>query len=293
MKNNNENINGINGSFSNIDYKNLKADCEKCFGFCCVALYFSASEGFPENKDAGKPCINLKEDFRCKVHKDLKEKGLKGCMAYDCFGAGQMVAQNTYGGQDWRKVPNTSKQMYDVFLIMRQIYEMLWYLTEALRVQTDDGIQEELNSLINMTKELTMLSADEFIKIDLVSHRMKVNQLLSLTSESVRASQRNKKKQPLRFKKVFGRGFDLIGKDLRKTDLKGEDLRGSMLIAANLSGVDLTGADFIGSDMRDANLSGANLSQSIFLTQGQINSAKGDSKTKLPPAISRPKHWDR
>ncbi|MHC1685799.1 MAG: pentapeptide repeat-containing protein [Clostridiaceae bacterium] len=293
MKNNDDNKKEMNISFSNIDYKELKADCEKCFGFCCVALYFSASEGFPENKDAGKPCINLQQDFRCKVHKNLKEKGLKGCMAYDCFGAGQMVAQNTYGGQDWRMVPKTAKQMYDVFLIMRQIYEMLWYLTESHRVQTDSSIKEKLNSLINDTKNITMVSADELIKVDLVPHRMKVNQLLSLTSESVRVKERNKKKQPLKFKKVFGRGFDLIGKDLRKIDLKGEDLRGAMLIAANLSGVDLTGADFIGSDMRDANLSGANLSQSIFLTQGQINSAKGDSKTKLPPSIMKPTHWER
>ena len=65
---------------------NLRSDCGKCFGLCCVALYFSASEGFPTNKDAGKPCIYLKPDFSCVVHKDLRKKGLKGCTAYDCFG---------------------------------------------------------------------------------------------------------------------------------------------------------------------------------------------------------------
>jgi hypothetical protein len=31
-------------------YDGLKIDCEKCFGFCCIALYFSASEGFPADK---------------------------------------------------------------------------------------------------------------------------------------------------------------------------------------------------------------------------------------------------
>jgi uncharacterized protein YjbI with pentapeptide repeats len=73
-------------------HENLKIDCQKCFGFCCVALYFSASEGFPTDKDAGKPCINLQSDFNCAVHKNLRQKGLKGCTAYDCFGAGQKVA---------------------------------------------------------------------------------------------------------------------------------------------------------------------------------------------------------
>ena len=119
-------------SFSDMSRCNLRADCENCFGFCCVALYFSASEGFPEDKDAGKPCLSLQSDFRCSVHKDLKKLGLKGCIAYDCFGAGQKVAKVTYGGHDWRQAPESAKQMYEVFLIMRQIHEMLWYLAEAL-----------------------------------------------------------------------------------------------------------------------------------------------------------------
>ena len=87
--------------------------------------------------------------------------------------------------------------------------------------------------------------------------------------------------------------LNLIGSDLRKTNLTGEDLRGALLIAANLSGVDLNGADFIGADLRDTNLCGANLLNSIFLTQAQINSAKGDANTKLPISISCPVHWGK
>jgi len=87
-------------------YNSLRGDCEKCFGLCCVALYFSASEGFPINKDAGKPCLNLQTKFGCSVHKDLRKQGLKGCIAYDCFGAGQRVAQVAYKGIDWKKVRN-------------------------------------------------------------------------------------------------------------------------------------------------------------------------------------------
>lgn len=52
-------------------------------------------------------------------------------------------------------------------------------------------------------------------------------------------------------------------------------------------------ADLIGADFRDANINGANLERSIFLTQSQINSAKGDLKTKLPKRIVMPNHWEK
>lgn len=63
------------------------------------------------------------------------------------------------------------------------------------------------------------------------------------------------------------------------------------MIAADLKGADLRDADLIGADFRDTDLRGADLSESIFLTQGQINAAKGDDLTKLPPALTRPEHW--
>lgn len=278
-------------SSQEVSLYNLKADCKNCFGFCCVALYFSASEGFPEDKDAGTPCINLQPDFRCSVHNNLKERGLKGCIAYDCLGAGQKVATVTYGGQDWRKVPELAKQMYDVFLIMKQIYEMLWYLTEALTLKPASEIHDEIKSMLDETEKLTLLNPEELIKLDVTTHRLKVNAILLKVSELVRNKFRNKQKNSSRRQKTLGRGLDLIGKDLRKTDMRGENLRGAYLIAANLRGVDLSGADLIGADLRDADLRGANLTQSIFLTQAQVNAAKGDSNTKLPSFLNPPAHW--
>jgi len=38
-----------------VSRQNLKADCGNCFGLCCVALYFAASEGFPNDKKQGQP----------------------------------------------------------------------------------------------------------------------------------------------------------------------------------------------------------------------------------------------
>lgn len=292
MRYNNENNKNKLLPFSNTN-NSLRADCGKCFGLCCVALYFSAFEGFPVDKEAGQPCMNLEKDFRCSVHNKLRELGLKGCTAYDCFGAGQKVAQITYGGQDWSKVPESAEQMYKVFIVMRQIHEMLWYLTEALMLHKACDIRDEISSMINETEQLTLSSPAALIELDLSSHREKVNTILLKTSEHIRSKFNQGQKNTSRGKKIFGRGLDLIGKDLRKADLKGGNFRGALLIAANLKGVDLSGADFLGADLRDTDLRGADLTRSIFLTQGQINTAIGDSNTKLPKPISRPVYWSK
>lgn len=282
-----------NKKFSSHDrgHSKLMADCENCFGFCCVALYFSASEGFPSNKEAGKPCPNLQSDFRCKVHKDLSQLGFKGCVAYECFGAGQKVAQVTYGGQDWKQVPQSAKPMFDVFFIMKQLHEMLWYLIEALELESDINKQDTIQSMIIQTERISYLDADSLLNLDLAVHRAAVNALLTQISERIRNRIRGQRETFVINKKTFGRRLDLIGADLRGVDLRGENLGGAYLIAADLQGVDLTGTDLIGADLRDADLRGADLSRSIFLTQAQINTARGDSETKLPRALVRPDCW--
>lgn len=276
-----------------MSYNNLQGDCKKCFGLCCVSLYFSAMEGFPVNKDAGKPCINLQADFSCNIHKNLNKKGLKGCIAYDCIGAGQKVAQVTYGGQDWKQNPESATQMFEVFIIMRQLHEMLWYLTEALTLQSEYTIKDKLNAMRNYIENLTHLNADFLISLDLVETRIGVNTLLLQTSEFVRKKVQSNNMNSLKRKKTLGNGLDLIGADLRKKDLRGENLSGSYLIAADLRGLDLSFADFIGADLRDTDLRGANLANSIFLTQAQINAAKGDVNTKLPKSLTRPIYWSK
>lgn len=272
-------------------YRNLRADCGNCFGLCCIALYFSSTEGFPIDKDAGQPCLNLQSDFRCCVHKSLQEQGLKGCITFDCFGAGQKVAQISFKGQDWRKAPELAKQMFEVFLIMRQLHELLWYLTEALILQATLPIHCVLSAMLDETERLTHLSPASLMELDVAAQREKVNTLLKKTSELVRAEARLGKMAPSGRQKTFGQRANLIAADLKKIDLIGANLRGACLIAADLRGTELIGTDFIGADFRDADIRGANLTKSIFLTQAQINAAKGDTSTKLPPSLTHPTHW--
>ncbi|WP_338443578.1 pentapeptide repeat-containing protein [Bacillus spizizenii] len=264
----------------------LRADCQHCFGLCCVALPYAKSADFAFDKDGGTPCRNLQSNYQCSIHKDLREKGFRGCSAYECFGAGQKVSQITYAGKDWRNNPETANEMFDVFPIMQQLHEMLWYLYEALSIDIAKPIHHELRTSFEKIERLTRLSKERLLTLQVDEHRAEVNEWLLKTSELVRAQARNPK-----LPKKISRGSVLISAKLKGLDLRGANLRGALLIAADLRNADLRMTDFIGADVRDADLSGADLTGSIFLTQAQVNAAYGDSNTKLPPSLQTPAHW--
>ncbi|MEA4987315.1 MAG: pentapeptide repeat-containing protein [Anaerovorax sp.] len=251
-------------------------------------MYFSKQDGFPTDKIAGQPCKNLRDDFCCNVHNDLKKLGLKGCIAYDCFGAGQKVAQVTFKDQNWKNSPNLSKQMFEVFLIMRQLHELLWYLLEASMYEEAHSLHENIHSMIEILKNDTFLSPKVIMELDITKKWSDVNCLLIRTSELVRDQKNQELKLPFKYKKTFNGRADLFAADLRKVNLSQANLRGACLIAADAKGVDFTRADLIGADLRDTDIRGADLSKSIFLTQSQINVAKGDINTKLPSSLTRP-----
>ena len=80
---------------------------------------------------------------------------LSWCAVYDCFGAGQKVAQVTFGGQDWRADANIAARMFDVFGIMRQLHELAWYLTEALSRSQEPALRTELRGALEDIERLT------------------------------------------------------------------------------------------------------------------------------------------
>ncbi|MER5452909.1 pentapeptide repeat-containing protein [Streptomyces sp. NPDC002764] len=262
----------------------LHGDCANCFGLCCVALPFAASADFALDKPAGTPCPNLRDDHRCGIHARLRQEGFTGCTVYDCFGAGQQVSQITFGGQDWRTGPRErARQMFDVFPVVRQLHELLWYLTEALELPAARPVHADLRRALDQTRELTGLTSDELAGLDVGAHRQEVNVLLLRTSELVRAGVRGRKKDR--------RGADLMGARLKGADLRGANLRGAYLIAADLTGADLRYADLIGADLRDADLTDADLTGAFFLTQPQLTAARGSAGTRLPGSVTRPAHW--
>lgn len=265
------------------DRHDLRADCARCTGLCCVAPAFSASSDFAVDKPAGTACRNLQTDFRCGIHGELRERGFPGCTVFDCFGAGQKIAQDTFGGQDWRSAPHLAEAMFTAFGVMRQLHELLWYLTEALTRPQARPVHDELRAALAATEQLTRRDPDDLVDVDVAAHRQQVNVLLLRTSELVRATAPHPQ--------VDRRGADLIGKSFRGADLRGANLRGAYLIGADLRGADLAMADVIGVDLRGADLRGTALAESLFLTQFQVNAATGDLATTLPSSLTRPLHW--
>jgi hypothetical protein len=266
----------------------LQADCANCFGLCCVALGFARSADFAFDKPAGTPCRHLLDEYRCDIHSELRSHGFKGCAAFDCFGAGQRVSQQTFAGRSWREAA-TRGQMFAVFPIMRALHELLAYLDEAARLVGDAGVCRELAAMTDETERLAGLAPDELLRVDVDAQRAAVAPLLRRVSAAARADVLRSRRSPLPAR--IGPGADLAGARLRGADLRGADLRGALLIAADLSGADLYRADLLGADLRDADVRGADLSGVLFATQTQVNAMIGDVTTRLPPGRERPAHW--
>jgi hypothetical protein len=170
-----------------------------------------------------------------------------------------------------------------VFAVMRQLHELLWYLGEALALPPARPLHAALSIALHETERLTHNGPDALVELDVGAHRRAVNTLLRRASELARAGAPRGQ--------VDLSGADLTGKDLSGADLRGASLRGAYLIGADLSGADLNAADLTGADLRGADLRGADLTESIFLTQSQLDAAKGDPDTRLPSSLSSPTHW--
>ena len=205
-------------------------------------------------KPGGRPCHNLAADDRCGIHADLTEQGWSGCVAFDCFGAGQQVSQVTYAGVSWREDDNLG-EMAAVLSVMRQLHEMLALLDEAVRRNEPTAAMqlEQLVGLIGGTP-------DELLALDIDDLRSAVGAVLAAASRHVRAGWPDA---------LDLAGQDLAGRDLRELDLRGAALRGAVLLGVDLRDCDLTDADLLGADLRGADARGADLSAALFLTIAQ------------------------
>ncbi|MDD3323402.1 MAG: pentapeptide repeat-containing protein [Paludibacter sp.] len=238
------------------------------------------TDGFPANKEAGIPCKNLMSDFCCTIHSNLVSKNMRGCLAYDCFGAGQKVTQVCYPNGDWKTNPGQANEIFDVFLIVFQLHQMLWYLVEALSLISDEPLKSDIDALISENQQMTNLIPDEILNLDIEKYRLQVNQALKRVSGMISSDSSDGKQI-----------YDYFGTNFKKANLDGRDFSMSLMIAANLEGCSLQGTNFLGADMRDTNIKNTDLSGCVFLTQMQINSAKGNSNTKIPVKLSRPNSW--
>jgi uncharacterized protein YjbI with pentapeptide repeats len=239
--------------------RQLRADCSRCTGLCCVAPAFARSADFALDKPARRPCPHLQGDFRCGIHARLPERGFRGCTVYDCFGAGQRLTQETFPGTDWRHTP----EILDVFETVRALHELLWYVGAALELQAAAAVHEELRAAFAATDELAGVGLAGLARFDVDPHRDRVNPMLQRASELARGGVPGRREL---------RGATLVGADLHGQDLRGANLRGAVLIGADLRGADLTLADLTGADLRGALLDGPGLRGALFVTPAQLAS---------------------
>jgi len=280
----------------------LAADCSRCVGLCCVAPAFAASADFAFSKPAGVACRHLAPDASCTIHDRLIPSGFPGCVAYDCFGAGQRVVALFGGGP--RSAP-----MLSAYETVRQLHELLWYVADALSRPPAAPVHAAIADARRAIEAAIAGGPPSIEATDPAAHRATVAPLLRRASALTRtavppAAGRDLAGRDLAGRDLAGRdlaGRDLAGRDLAGRDLAGRDLAGrdlsradlstASLIGADLRGAGLQVADLLAADLRGANLDGADLSGALYLTRTQVGSARGSATTRLPDGLPRPAHW--
>ncbi len=258
-----------------------RADSTRCFALCCVASAFQRSADFAIDKPAGVPCLHLADDHRCTIHDRLVPSGFPGCVAFDCFGAGQRLAQDTFGGRDWRTHPEVAEAMMAAFPVLRGLHELLWYLREAVTWAGPDDVRRELGDVLEEVEATADQPPERLVDTDVAALQGRAAPLLRTASAAVRRG----------LDGPDHAGADLAGADLRAQDLRGGCFRGTLLIGADLRGADLSSADLRGADLRGADLRGAHLVGALSLTRTQLGSARGDATTTVPARLERPERW--
>ena len=256
----------------------LRADCSRCAGLCCVAPAFARSSDFAIDKPAGTACLHLLDDFRCEIHERLRPAGFRGCTVFDCFGAGQRTLE-AYDGRSWRHAEVVASQMFAVFDVLRALHELLWHLAEVLRHAEATELHARAGQLREQVERAADGAPDDVVEVDVAALRAVVGALLAEFSRLLRGGAPDLSHA------------ELIGRRFRDDDLRACDLRGALLLGADLRGAVLDRTDLLGADLRGCDLRGADLRTALFLTQVQVDAALGDAHTLLADPLTRPSHW--
>ena len=131
----------------------LSADCAQCAALCCVGLTLDKGELFAFDKPAGTPCPNL-SGHSCSCHDALEESGNRGCVIYDCAGAGQRVIQERFNGESWRDDPALLPAMLRDFERLKPLHERMVQLTEAEKHALPEPLETERLRLLRKSARL-------------------------------------------------------------------------------------------------------------------------------------------
>jgi len=156
----------------------LTPDCSKCIGLCCVGLAFDRSAFFAFDKPAGEVCRNLDSSHRCRIHTHLEEAGFRGCVQFDCLGAGQRATALF-------DAPRHDGSMFAAFSRMREIHELLQLLDQAAQLPLEPVQRRECQGLRGTLAADWTLEA--FESLDLVGLKARVKGFLKSLKDLVSA----------------------------------------------------------------------------------------------------------
>lgn len=258
-----------------VEQLDLRSDCARCTGLCCVGLHLVRSADFAIDKPAGTPCPNLLDDFGCGIHSRLRESGFPGCVAYDCLGAGQRVTaavRSAHDGATWRDDPAAARDAFAALPVVTQLHELLWYLAEVLSLPAAAPVHDDARRALAQTAPLADLAPAALLALDVGAVRRDVGRLIDRASALVRdAARATASRRPPQRGVVDAGSRSTLRRGPR--DGRGDGPRGSAVVhrapdgglrrrlrpGADLVGADLRGLDLTGADLRGALLLGADL----------------------------------
>lgn len=185
---------------------------------------------------------------------------------------------------NWRTISHEeASKIFNAYYVVLNVHQILWHLLQCLILRLSQKEKAQASVLIKegsilIEKPLEMLSI-----LDGQSFSDKSNTYFKHVFGLYHSNTRNTRKKQV---------INYMGKNMQRKNLTRTDFSRSLLIATNLVQASLYGASFFGADMRDTNICDTDVSNCLFLTQFQINSAKGNCNTILPPYLLKPKIWD-
>ncbi|MCF4097728.1 hypothetical protein [Maritalea mediterranea] len=156
----------------------LEPECDHCVAYCCAAFAFDKGAYFAFDKPANVPCPHLQNDHFCGIHDKLDQKGFSGCVRYNCFGAGQRVAQEIYGGTSWRDHPEQAAAMFEIFSIVEKIHGLISMLEAAKKLNLPAHLEAE-RAAFQVELELLSITPDDLLRVPLGSLKAKIDRFLA------------------------------------------------------------------------------------------------------------------
>lgn len=147
--------------------RDLRADCARCQGLCCVSLPFDRCESFAFDKPANVACHYLTATCDCRIHAQLGLRGLGGCAAYDCYGAGQRITQQLFAGVSWQRDLETRAELFEAFRRLKRVHELRLLLHEAERLGLPPRRAVEREQLLAQLEPAHGLSRDGLATLEL------------------------------------------------------------------------------------------------------------------------------